>query len=839
MRNGFALAAVLAVAVVTGLVLWLGIDDRGAAPPPIEPPATTGGATPIGATKTDDAAPPQPTTADPAPPAESTPTVGSEPTNDSVASRPRFDGPLVRVVDAAGTPVAGATIHFTSTRAGSWRRRPRYEPPCTIETDTAGEARLPFFRTYGEVCATHRLGTARFTAPASRWYADDAVVLRLAPTRTLAVDVVDEHGAPADGIRLVAMPGATGSRYPLRATTDRAGRATFVFSEATLPTATCIEVDLPLAVGVHALVAPNAWPARPIRLQLPPLITLVVEMQTKDGKREARPTEIRLSYGMDSYEQRRVTVDGRAMFPRIGIGASVRLAASRQFLRGSTTVTANETPDGTQTVTLRSRTADACSLVGRIATVRGTRIRAVGRVLYPSRGPDSVPREVRFSRDVEVAPDGSFSIASARPIRVLRSLRFVAYADEDIVATSPIIPVVVDAEATTIRLGTIPLADAPLWVSGTVVDRFERPVALARVSAEGAADEGTETCRTVTDRHGRFALRGIGRPATMTVVASRPDHADSVHDVSLGTADVVLRIARYGDVGGLVTLPPAFRADWFYAALIGSTLADPRRRRLESLSIDDAGDGRGRFAATAVEPGNYDIAFHVVGSDTPLLRLPGITVIEEGKTPDGRLRSIDLRGSVRTVTVRVLGGDGAPVANAAITACGAKAGRYTPRRTVRTDARGEVRLPASANGTAFEIAAPGYRTVRTEARSDRTIRLAHGVPVAFDLGSGIRTRDHGKVLVMRLAREDDDDLASPARALYGVLPDDDDAIAFVVDRPGTYSATLRLCPVTRGASPRNLYRARRSRVLRSTKVTLIGDQAHRVAMPIEPGTLSR
>ncbi len=842
MRNGLALAAVLAVAAITGLVLWLGIDDHERAPPPFEVPLDPRPEAPA-------SVPPEP---GPAPAPEAKPATApneqseqSEP-NEPLADEtpaptaPRFDGPLVRVVDAAGGPVAGATLHFAATRAGSWRRRRDYEPTRTFETDAAGEARMPFFRTYGEICATHRLGAARFSARASQWYDGDAVILRLAPARTLAVDVVDEHGAPAADIRLLATPGTIGSLYPLRATTDRTGRATFVFPEATLPVATFVEVDLPLAVSVDATVTQDAWPSEPIRLQLPPTIALVVEMQTTDGRRETRPTSIRLRTGTDTREQRRTTVDGRAVFPRIGVGASMRLLAVRQFIRATTTVTAEKTAAGTQTVTLRSRRADACCLVGRIASGRWTRVRAVGRIVHPANERRPSPREVGFSRDVEIAPDNSFSIAFVRPIHALRALRILAYTDDDLVAMSAIIPVAIEPDAKTIPLGTVTLTDAPLWVSGTVVDRLDRPVALARVSAEGTTDDGTKLRRTVTDRHGRFVLRGVARPATLTVVASRPDHADSVHDVACGTADIVLRIARYGDFGGLVMLPSGFDADWFYAGLIGSTLADSRRRWLESLSIDAAGDGRGRFAASAVEPGTYDIAFHVVGGDTPLLTVPGVSVTENGKTPDNRLRSIDLRGSIRAITLRVVGDDGTPVANAAITACRATNGRYDARRTVRTDAQGEVRLPASANGSAFEVAAPGYRILRTEARSSRTIPLERGFPVTFDLGSGVRARDRAKALVMRLAREDeDDDVATPARPLYRVLPDDDDAIAFVVDRPGTYSATLRLCPITRGASPRDLYRARRSRVLRSTRVTLADDRASRIAMPIEPSLLAR
>ena len=65
------------------------------------------------------------------------------------------------------------------------------------------------------------------------------------------------------------------------------------------------------------------------------------------------------------------------------------------------------------------------------------------------------------------------------------------------------------------------------------------------------------------------------------------------------------------------------------------------------------------------------------------------------------------------------------------------------------------------------------------------------------------------------------------------------AIEFTVDRAGKYTATLRTCPRGNGVSPRRLFRADASRIVRENAVEVDTAAPNRVAMPIELARLRR
>ncbi|MEM7200771.1 MAG: hypothetical protein AAF628_10925 [Planctomycetota bacterium] len=182
---------------------------------------------------------------------------------------------------------------------------------------------------------------------------------------------------------------------------------------------------------------------------------------------------------------------------------------------------------------------------------------------------------------------------------------------------------------------------------GIVVDERGVPVRDARVLAwePGASEELTSI---KTDAVGRFVLRAETSAPTIALVAlvpHRPEEgappASPMTSIAPG-AEVALTVrARPSVVGGTVVMDRGVRPDAI---------------RLRARAGGSVWRGPPAFGArfwVSVPPGVWDLQLCLEGLAEPLLEVPAVTVLDGDRVLDPRLTAVDLRGTLRSLRLRV------------------------------------------------------------------------------------------------------------------------------------------------------------------------------------------
>lgn len=259
-------------------------------------------------------------------------------------------------------------------------------------------------------------------------------------------------------------------------------------------------------------------------------------------------------------------------------------------------------------------------------------------------------------------------------------------------------------------------------IAGVVYDDLGRPLGGAKVTAMRRSSVGTgiEVQRfdaresVETAANGSFVLAGIeGESATLRV--SRREHAtESVPNVAVGRADVVVQLPRVGAVRGVLRDPQG-------AALVDSEVrASTAGREVlavrpdEDLAMPSVGvsrtDEKGAFEIAGVRPGSVTLTAEGSGH----LPIEAVTV---QVPPGGVVEHVQLVAEVgAAIDALVVDAQGTPVAGAEVAVA---------RR--------------SENAEPTSVAGPGGRRARRiSMRAEASDRGAPGAPVVIDEGEALR-----------------------------------------------------------------------------------------------------
>ena len=614
-RKLLAAAITLAAICLIGLLVWrLGGSEEQPAPPA----KPTARAAPR-------AAPPAREQPGAMPPAPSQVTMEDDPV-----------GPLLlegQVLDSSDDPVEGAEVRLSSN------------PPRTAKS--AADGSFSFDKLLPRTYALNARRGDQVGGPVLHALraASDPVVIRLAAGASIEVTVVAaEDGAPIAGAA-VALQGAS-----LRATTDAAGLARLT-GVAAVPLATVEATASGRAPGQVLLQIPDTRGAAiktRIELRRGAAVSGTVVDQSGAPVAGARVSERDVSQLLqlaDADEFAKTDSKGRFTLPAVAAGTYRFHATHPEHAPGSSEPRA---VDGIQPVAgVRIELAAGARVAGRVVGKDGAPVPwATVRV-----GPrmSGGPGLADFgTRQATAGERGEFELEGLPRATVLA----LAMSEE---ASSAAVEV--DLAAVPDRRDLVLRLDVSGHIEGVVVDSAGQPVPEAQVTAypdlfgsdlQSFALRGQAV--NATDGGGRFVLRGLP-DGTYRLLASRSGAASpfsrKATKAATGATGVRLVLEREGRIRGRVQFEDGSSPALFSVA---AGLAPP---------LPVAGRD-GTFELTGVAPGTHDV--HVRGPDFAPALVRDV-VVEPDRARDVGVIKVE-RG--RSVSGRVLGAGGAPVAGATV-----------------------------------------------------------------------------------------------------------------------------------------------------------------------------
>ena len=291
-------------------------------------------------------------------------------------------------------------------------------------------------------------------------------------------------------------------------------------------------------------------------------------------------------------------------------------------------------------------------------------------------------------------------------------------------------------------LEDLTLTTPPLIVAGRVIDEEGRPVAGAKLPLFTREEEDPDEGRVpwselwllggATGSDGTFSIHAwnVGPRFALTV-----EHDGLLPTARVpfarGTSNLEIVVRRSGWIAGDIL--------WGADSSLGDVdirvvpEAPPPGSEDEEREIRTWIDKRTRgFMVSEVPPGSCSITLLEKVSHLPLFQVEGIEVRAGEVTRDLRLRAIDLRDKVRSITLHVLDPEGQPVAElrAACRSTGTEAGRTW---NVRGE-DGRLTLLLGEQPVDVRVTAPGLRYVDLEGvDEDRTIALPPGYHLRLEV----------------------------------------------------------------------------------------------------------
>lgn len=644
------------------------------------------------------------------------------------------------------------------------------------------------------------------------------VWLHVEPDRTLRVCVVDDGGAPAEGVEvrwIRKLPDEALPRSTPAGITD--GEGCIVVRHTQLRAEEWSRVDpvamvessvVPCLPGVsHAgvVVDPRDPPPERIVLRLPPTGSLVIELANEQRQLVPRRFAARVialgpagdvvqRWAWDSPELIGGT-DGRAVVPRVGLGTRFRV---------STTVAGAHRVDG-----------EGPRSPGKAATLRLLVDPDVpvlrGRITDASCPGGSVQVRVRVrcgttwrSAIVPLDEHGTFRYSLDRSLigDTVQCVQVVLAGEQGVALArmavsepaEPLPPGELD-------LGELVLVEPPLVAAGIVVDDAGVPIDTINLDVRAASDEGrsrrvAEFVHVVVAPDGRFVIRGFPTSDDLVLMSGVFSSASSL-PFRRGDTDLRLVVPRLAKLGVVVRhdLPPDCRS-LLRAELIPCDGGELHRSSGSSLSPITRDARLLRFSE--IPPGRYTLVVRIAGDHRPLATVEDVDV-GRGVVDDPRLWSIDVRGKLRLARVRLLDSTGRPVRSE---------GRLTledhnPSFRHLDFTAGELLLPIASRPVAATVRVPGWREVSLAGiDGDLDVRLSAALEARIelvpDLGLPLGLRLHAFLqpfgqppnsflMMIRGSRGPIIGSGQPASARPGP-----GRFVFEVPRPGEYAVTFVL-----------------------------------------------
>ncbi len=550
-----------------------------------------------------------------------------------------------------------------------------------IESDENGRFFAPESKAEGFVLASGA-GMWGYAPLASR--SDDPTYIECEPDTTLQVRVVDEAGAPAPGVRVALRQHYHGQFFTDHgvATTDAQGGALLPHYRALIggdwdfSARYSIAIAEPLSAEVAREINVTAPPTERVELVLPPVGS--VELEFEGAPAHARAGLESLTIGAMPPEERgerfadgrRELAAGSVRFPFVGLGREIvpwSFHADRQQphdeARRPGPMRAGEE------VRLSVR------IVGRATRLTGQVVGEAGAALAHA--------ELHIALRSENDEDEEWLTAVARSDSEGRFSASVAprWSGASMLAVSGARSngrsfvgepqrLVVPPGAERLDVGVLQVLEAPLLVTGKVVDRAGALVPFASIDVrqrrvhdseygDPYIDWHTSVHGVRSDEHGAFSIWSECQTEPFALQA-RAFGGSSLPTVArCKQTDVVVVLDCDFAIAGRVFLPPIAPLD-FVRVAASADILNARKLGLEE-SWSTLLDADGEFLLGGLPPGEYQLTVHHQGSDAPLATVGKVRASERPGERDPRLDPLDLRGLTTLVTVEVFGPAGRPV----------------------------------------------------------------------------------------------------------------------------------------------------------------------------------
>jgi hypothetical protein len=297
-----------------------------------------------------------------------------------------------------------------------------------------------------------------------------------------------------------------------------------------------------------------------------------------------------------------------------------------------------------------------------------------------------------------------------------------------------------------VDVGEIRFEPQPLLAAGRVVDESGAPIEDATVAAsterpaEWLADARERPGTTVSMRtgsDGRFTLNGRSTGDGCQLTAHREGllHLPPM-SVKPGTRDLELVLCRGGGCEASLRHDGPLSCRWFTAQLVAAadgTVSEERPNR------------RGELRFELVPAGSHDfvLAFQGWQKGRELLRVPGVEIVAEALTRDGRLQAIDPATFVPLTTLVPLGPDGSTVTDGSVL-LGSDDRRGGERQQLGTNG---LTVPFFGESVVMTVQADGFRIARVNQRHGRIDLPLELAPWATLHLVDWKERDDGRVPV--------------------------------------------------------------------------------------------
>lgn len=630
---------------------------------------------------------------------------------DAVAAGSHFPIPAdapwvpVRVLDGqTGAPVEGAEVVWLFTQAGvvPWemlrRLPPDEEERLSLDREAAAREHGSSARSdaNGLVEVAVRPNGVRLYARAVGRYGTAFVDLvgtpppgghrlLLLPERELRVAVLDAEGKPAIGVPVrIVRDGDPEPKYgsPIRyecariAAPDGVARLMhlqdrFSTQQRQSTKGWRVRVELPYLNGVSAPFDPEALPAEPVELHLPPTGQMLART-TFEGRRPDHidavylyPDEPEMVRTYQHAARRTSELDGWVCFRHVPLGHHFVVRASQtgttdQRVAGPTVA------DETVRIEITRPPRDPM-ITGRLVDESGS----------PMRDVEGYTREAwQFSlgggrgsggSELRSDSDGRFryGCARARGNEVeYHRLDFFVHRPNAALLHARIGPRTF-AMGTT-DLGDLVMAPAPVLVAGRL--QFPPGVRPFQVGFELEHEvpsdwnpaelvwRGVQDDDVQQDDEGRFVVTGDPLPGRWRLILVARGMRNGMNfPFEAGQRDLVVPLVLGAELWATLRMPASLQQNLrgiLRPAVqpAASNVADSRR-----TAFPQAHDGiRHALQWQGLEPGRYTIELHLLGFPRPLLSIPDVVV----PSPPGgnpRLLDLDVQSLVREVSVRVLG----------------------------------------------------------------------------------------------------------------------------------------------------------------------------------------
>lgn len=612
-------------------------------------------------------------------------------------------------------------------------------------TDASGRARIPLPRNHGFLAATTEdlFGLSEWDPGAQSGNADATLRLRVDPSASVRVEVVDGAGQPLAGVPVAIRLGDVGFSFDLlRERTGSDGRAHFMHAAAFLGEMMPegfggfqVALATPLPEPVFAPCDLQEPPQEPLRLVMPDHGAVEVRVIHADGRApedgqlvflaaEAEEDEYDfLPAGMPVSGAAAVgLVGGVARFDYVGLG--LQLAASTRF-PGAPSLTETAEPGPGHAGELRAfelvEVLDYPILIGRLLDETGAALSGRSIVLELEDGNRSDFFDP-FSPGEESETDAAGAFRLALSAEHMQALPQRAAFRIDGGDGAP----AMQAEFTLPRLrvgendlGELQAVAAPLLASGRVVGADGAPLADASVTPMSwySWDEDDPTHgdwnqdwerRIECETDGRFVLHGAADPHGLRLQVEAIGFIAREVELPPGTEDCEIRLDVAGELSGRLLLDEGIPVSELHLSL---TLLDsgPDGESSHWSSPDD--DGAFSFGGLPHGFGRLTVATDWgEDEDTLLAAVDGIA-FGPGVAADPRLDPIDLRGRIHMVRIHARGEDGST-----IQAMGVRDAEDPSRYW--WGQRGEVVALSARPIGELVISAAGWRTARATAAGD-------------------------------------------------------------------------------------------------------------------------